>query len=61
MRKLIFVFTDLSLEKELLPWRFMISARQLSEKNMMLRGQEHRNYFLHGIITPEVQKVKMLK
>jgi len=32
MRKLIFVFVNLSLEKELLPWIFMISARQLSEK-----------------------------
>lgn len=32
MRKLIFVFVNLFSEKELLPWRFMISARQLSEK-----------------------------
>ena len=34
MRKLVFAFVNLSLEKELLPWRFMISARQFSEKKI---------------------------
>lgn len=55
MRKLIFVFVNLSLEKELLPWRFMISARKLSgKKHMMLRRRELRNDFLHGINTLQI-------
>ena len=40
MRKLIFVFVNLSLEKELLPWIFMISARQLSGKKIWCSEDE---------------------
>lgn len=52
---------DFTLEKELLPQRFMISARSLSGKKMMLRGQELRNYFVNWNNRPINTKGKNAK